>query len=456
MPCWKGERAGRGRACTALGVLAFASALAHSAAASPELQALGEASVGVSDNVTAAPDDPLPNEASKIAGAFVVLRPGLVLGFASRRSLQQFTYTFDYDLFFARATSTSTANRLEYRGFFDISPSVNALIGAAATESDSYAALTLAPPASGLLPLLPAGRSRVLDLSADEGVSFDVSPGVRTFEAVGVRAGTPLFGGDVPKTLVPSAKLGAEYAWTADALGAEARGAYATVWNAVRRDGSRLRRARELTLGGVATYRHDLGRFFTSGLEGGAFRVTRLESNESRWYPTAAARLDYADINGSAELSYAHSLATSVLLGQTLLSDEVRLRGALPLDKSGEFSLAASSGYQRGRLLDEDARLATRLSVLMLDVTLGWQLQPWLMVGVRGQHLDQRSGARVSGLPGSFVQNTVLLGAALRFPPDREMAARYRAPQRVDRGDAVRGASEPVSDQIATPTGRAR
>ena len=128
---------------------------------------------------------------------------------------------------------------------------MNAIAGAAVTESDSYAAFAFAPPASGLLPLLPAGTSKLFTLSADELFNFDLGVGWRSWEGAGVTYGAPITG-DAPKTFVPNAKLGIEYSWTGDALGAEARATYATVRDGIRVDGTRVAFDRELTAGGVA------------------------------------------------------------------------------------------------------------------------------------------------------------------------------------------------------------
>jgi hypothetical protein len=439
-----------------LAALSVLFVVAPGLAASAKLQAVGEASIGVTDNAQSAPDVPLPGGAEKSAGAFLVLRPGLVLGVLSAQAIQRLAYTFDYNVYFARAASSSSSNRLEYRGVFDISPRVNAILGASATESDSYAALTLAPPASGVLPLLPGGDSKMLQLGADEVVDVELAVGWRSWEGVGVSLGMPLFDTDAPRTITPNARVGIEYSWIGDALGAEGRGSYFVVRDGVRADGTRVRLARELQLGGVAFYRHDIGRSLTSSVEGGAVRVTRFATDTSRWYPLAGAMLAYSEVFGDAQLAYAHAVTTNVLFGQSLVSDEIRLRGAIPLDKKGIFTVAASAGYQRGRLLDENARLATRVSVFLADATFGWQLNPWLLLGVRAQHIDQRSDVRVVTLPVSFVQNNLMLGASFAFPPDPEVASTYRAPKRVDRTDELRGASETTVESIPAPSGRAR
>ena len=435
--------------------LALLLAPAPSAAAPPKLQAVGETSVGVTDNAQSAPDVPLPGGTSKSAGAFIVLRPGLVLGVLSPRSVQRLSYTFDYDLYLTRSATNSAANRLEYRGFFDLSPGVSAVLGAAATESDSYASLSFAAPASGGVPFLPGATTRLFQGSADEMVSDDFTVAWRGWESVGVVYATPL-SGTAPETLTPNLRLGAEYSWLGNAVGGEARADYTVVHNGILADGTQVPLQRQFVSRIVALYRHDIGRYFSTRFDAGAARVDWLETHKTYYYPTGDATLGYADTFGDATLTYAHAITTNVLLGQQYLSDEVRLRGAIPLDQKGTFSLAASAGYQTGRLLDENARLATHVSLLLTDVTLGWQANPWLLVGVRAQHIDQRSDVRVVTLPVSFVQNSVMLGAALKFPPDPDMPAAYRSPRRVDRADELRTATVPDGQAIAAPTGRSR
>lgn len=456
MPTWRPPRR-VGAWLAAVFATASASLVAFPArSAVTKLQAVGETTIGVTDNAQSAPDVPLPGGSEKSPGAFLVLRPGLNFGVSSPRTVQRLTYTFDYNLYFSRTNSTSSSNRLEYRGFFDLAPTVDATLGASATESDSYATMTLAAPGSGILPLLPGGTGQLFQAEADELVNVQVGVGWRAWERAGLVFGAPLFDSVAPQTLSPTGRVGLEYSWEGTALGAEGRATYIVVRDGVRPDGTPVSLDRKLTLGGVGLARHDLGRYFTSRLEGGALMIRSIERRESRWYPVATAALGYADTAGDATLSYSHGVTTSVLIGQTLVFDEVRLRGGLALDRRARFLVASSAGYQRGQIVDENSRLGANVSILLLDATFGWQLEPWLLVGVRAQHIDQRSDARVVSLPVSFLQNSIMLGAVLRFPPDAAGPGTYRAPQRVDRSDELRGVGATGDEIVAAPSGRAR
>jgi hypothetical protein len=232
----------------------------------------------------------------------------------------------------------------------------------------------------------------------------------------------------------------------ADAVGLEARSDYTVVRDSITTTGEPLGTQRQLTAGGVGLWRHDWARDWTSGAEAGAMRVQRLNTQRGFWTPVGAATLTYTIEDGDAQLSYAHIITNNALLGQTLLVDEVRLRGALPLTPKGELGIATTCGYQRGRLLDENAELATRVSVLLADISLGWRATKLLELGVRYEHIQQKSGADTPPLPVSFVQNNVLVGATFRYPPEKDMPRPYRAPRRVDQSDELRDGMRPNAE----------
>ena len=114
------ERDGRvalARSLTLSLLLASPAALAEIA-----VQGVGDVSVGVSDNAQSAPEPPLPDGPSRGAGAFILLSPGVVFATASAQAEQRLTYRYDYNLSFADSDASTSVNRLEYVGFFDVAP----------------------------------------------------------------------------------------------------------------------------------------------------------------------------------------------------------------------------------------------------------------------------------------------------------------------------------------------
>jgi hypothetical protein len=431
--------------------LAFASAAGasftvRSALAAPKIQGVAETSVGYTDNTQSAPDVPLPGGAPRSGGVFVLLSPGVVVADASERSVQRLRYTYTYDLFVQSTNLSTSSNRLEYAGFFDLSRRVGLVVNAAAVQSDLYSTTILTPPGAGAVNALPAGAESFLAATADELMSFDLAPGWRGYEGAAVSEQTPLFDSVAPRTLVVGSRAGVERSFQTDAVGVEARADYSVVDGSLDPDGVALGEQRQIVGTGVALWRRDWGRFFSSRAEAGAVRVQRLNTDRGLWQPVGDATLSYATAVGDAVLAGGHMVTTNLLLGQTLLVDQVTLRGVVPITKKGDVLVSASSGYQRGSILDEDANLAAHVDAVFVDVGIGWQVTPSVLVGLRYQHIEQISDARTPPLPLSFVRNAIMVGTTIRFPPEVDMPRAYRAPQRVDRSDEIRDAVEPAAD----------
>ncbi len=427
----------RGKATRRCAVLLLMLGVARAAAA-PKLQAIGEASVGYTDNFRNTPESPLVMGAARSVGAFTTLSPSVVLAIEAPRSLQRMSYRYEYDLFLAQASASGSSNQLDYRGFFELSPRMTLLLGSSASETNRYAAVAFSAPAVSTVAGLPAGGGAFAQATADATLDFDLAPSWRIWQASNVLFETPIFGTHAPQTDEWGLRSGIERTFSVDAAGFEARSDYTVVRDTVLNDGTPAGVQEQWVTNGVALWRHDWGRNFTSRTEAGVARVQRFNTGRGFWAPTGAAVLAFANQLGDAQLSYSHGISTNALLGQSLLADEFRLRGALPLTEDNRLLLALTAGYQRGHLIDDEANLAAHIAIANADVMLGWQATKALLLTLRYQHIQQVSDAAAPPLPLSFVQNNVLLGAVLKLPPDRNMPRPYRAAFRVDRTDEIR------------------
>ena len=416
------------------------------AAAAPTLQAIGEASIGYTDNFRNTPQSPLVAGAPRAVGAFTTLSPSVVLALESPRSLQRMSYRYEYDLFLAQSSASGSSNQVDYRGFFELSPRTTLLLGASASETNRYAAVAFSAPAASTVAGLPAGAGAFAQAAADATLDFDLAPSWRIWEGNNVLVEAPILGTQAPQTSDWGLRAGIERSFASDAAGFEARSDYTVVRDTVLNNGAPAGVQEQWVANGVALWRHDWGRNFTSRAEAGVARLQRFNTGRGFWAPTGAAMLAFANQSGDAQLSYSHAVSTNALLGQSLLADEIRLRGALPLTKDNRFLLAATAGYQRGRLIDEEANLAAHISIANADVVLGWQATKVLEFTLRYQHIQQVSDAAAPPLPLSFVQKNVLVGAVVKLPPDRDMPRPYRAAFRVDRSDEIREGAASASE----------
>jgi hypothetical protein len=413
-------------------------------AADPKLQAIGETSVGYLDSRQSPPDGSPGRDTTR--GVTWVLAPGLALELLSRRTQQHIGYRYQHDFLFGESTTSSSTNTLDYLGFFDLSERVGLLVDAGVVESNQNSSITFAPPGTEFLGALPLGSSAFLLGRAGETFSFEIAPDWRAWQGGTVVAETPILGSEGPRTLSLGGRLGIERVFPSDAAGVEGRVNYNVIEDGVGANGEVVPKQRELVSVGVGTWRHDWGRDFASRVEAGVLRLDRLNTGTGFWAPTGLASLAYVTPYGDAELTYSHAVTTNPVLGQTLLSDDVRLRAGLPLTKDGKLVLAATAGYQHGRLVDENVDLASAVDTVLADVGLGWRFSRLLLLGARYQHVDQWSDVALPGLPLRFYQNAAFVAATIEFPPDSELPRAYRAPRRVDASDEIRNTARTPAD----------
>jgi hypothetical protein len=316
-----------------------------------------------------------------------------------------------------------------------------------------HSAVVLSPPGAGAVDAVPPGTGSFLAATADELVTWEASRSVRLYESAVILEQTPIFDTVAPRTFGLGGRLGVERPWEGNALGVETRADYTAITGSLNVDGTPAGEQRQIVGTGVGFWRHDWGRYFTSRTEGGALRVQRLNTGHGFWEPTGLAALAYVMEYGDAELTADHTVRTNPLIGQSLIVNEVQLRGALPITQKGEILVGLSSGYQNGQILDETAEVAAHVDAVLVDAGVGWQATKSLLVGLRYQHYEQVSDTRVPPLPLSFVRNSVILGAAFLYPPDSEMPRQYRAPLRVDRTDEIRDTTEPAPEPRTQPGG---
>jgi hypothetical protein len=436
-----GARSGRRTVATCAYVVIGASALAwaHIANADPNLQTVGTTSLGYTDNVESSPNTPIPGVTPKSGSPFAILSPGLVLALSTPRSIHRLGYAFAYVVFFeGPPTQNSTANRLDYQGFVDVSRSAGLLLDANVTQSRTDAATGLGQDTS----VLP-GPTSYVGATGDETLSIDLPSQWRTWEGTSFLLQTPLSSGPNPQTTSMSGRVGLEHAWRSEALGVEGRLNDTIINNSVLLTGAPAGTQDELTSTSVLQWRQDLGRHFSDRLEAGTMRIDRLNTHTGFWSPAAAAALTYTNDQGALELSYAHAMTSNLLLGQYLLVDEVLLHGGLPIIRRPDVLLAVTAGYQAGQLLNEDTTLAAHVNTFLVDVGVACQVADPMLLSLRYQYVQRWSDVTLPPLPLSFTRNTVLLSATIKWPPDRQMPRRYRAPNRVDRSDEIRDTDAP-------------
>jgi len=175
---------------------ALSGLFATTALAEPHLQLIGESSLGYTDNVQAA--SLAGADTTRTRSAFLMLSPGVSLALEQPRYLQRIGYRYEYDLYFNSAASSSSTNRLDYRGFFELSPRVSLVLGGSATEADRFNSVAFSAPGAAAIGAVPARTGSFLQAAGDETLGFDVAEGWRAWQSGSGVIDTPVFGSDGP------------------------------------------------------------------------------------------------------------------------------------------------------------------------------------------------------------------------------------------------------------------
>jgi hypothetical protein len=391
---------------------------------------------------------------AKSSDVFAVISPGVVYGIEVPGALHRFSYSWVGNLYLNTSSANTYSNRLEWRGFLEPSARLQMIFSASATQAHQHTQGTLLSSAQTAMNAVLPGTGAYVLATGDESAAYDLSPEWALLQGFGVATQLPVFDADGPRTYQLSGRLGIEHLWFSDAVGVEARGSYVRYSGAPLTAGGAPGDQSQLIGEFVGSWRHDYGYFFSSRIEAGAAHIWLLERDRQFWQPIGLAGLSYLHEEGEADLTYRHAVTSSVFLGQTFLTDEVRLRGSIPLDEDDKLFLSASVGYQHARILDVEGDLATRLDLVLGDVALGYRVLDELELAARYQHIEQTSEADLPPLPLSYTRNTALLTATIEYPPDREMPRTYREARRVDRNDALEGIYDNPTE--AEPSGMQR
>jgi hypothetical protein len=322
------------------------------------------------------------------------------------------------------------------------------VLGAGANQDHNHTSNTYFGSAATTVRSLVPGVDSFLLVRADETLGIDLGPGWRASQSTGAAVNTPLLVNSDTRTYQWSNRLGIERSWREDAVGPEGRADYTLITDAIAPDGTPIGDQSLWILGGVGRWRHDWGRWFTSRAEGGALYLRLVERNAHGVYPTWGGAIAYTPRSGDAELVYDHTVTTNLYMAQTLLVDEVTLRGLIPLDRHEKVWIGASAGYQHGRLFDPNGDLATPVNVLIGDAGVLWEVHEQIQLTARYQYTRQTSEAKLPPLPLSFERNTVMAGVRLTLPRDEDVPHTYRPPRRVGREDEIRNEFEEATGEM--------
>lgn len=466
-------RSGRGIAVAALGC----AILTHGRARAQEahLQGVLAASVGITDNVTSAPE---PAGGGAAAGpeadGFGTVSPGLLFSYNTPRTSQTLSYTFTGSFFFLHSEASSYSNMATWSGRFVLSPTSTLTLGASGSQGQLNTFQLEQAATAGTLDGTPGGTTMFVQGSVNEGFSKQLSPVWTVGQAASFLVYSPLED-DAQRTYTAGAVLSAQRQFQRD-VGALALSVNYTHFDNFRTEGEapadpaeptpvELSSRDQLLTTLVASWQHSYGHHLSHQIDVGGTVAADLGGELTPLLtPALLAALRYTHEQGEGELAYSYAAAPNVFLQQIQTAHLLRLRAAVPVRQAWHLWLEGSAGIQISQPIEpnEQGELARgrTTTAVSTDAALVWSPIlpiPDFSLALRYQHSNQHT-PEDAGAPGTrLVRNAVLVTVAGAFPRTEQTGARIMMTQPFGsagpegaRGRAPRGA-EPAADAQSAP-----
>ena len=361
------------------------------------------------------------------------IRPGLLYAYDAPQMVHDFTADAEIVGYLSRSATPQVTGRATWRSIFLPGPrtTLNMSISAG-TGLLSLLTLRQTPDETSAI-VTPSGRIDVEQTDTSESMSYISSKHTRVLQGIVGRYGfTDDGSGTTGETREVGGNLGFERTFRKDTLALDASVMYVQFLR-IAAPTSELfsRQDHQINPRGVATWRHDINKEWSTNLDGGVVFVNPV--GKDRFNPEAMKRagtfavfggqLAYVQPWGRTTLSARRNVEPNLFLAQNTVNDEANLQLALPLSWFGgslrrpKVAALGSVGVAHTQLIDaESSTLEGNFQVAHVDASLGWTPTPGQTYGVRYELVYQTGdSASVMNVPG-FVRNTLYVTFSLRYP----------------------------------------
>jgi hypothetical protein len=393
-------------------------------------EATYNAQAGYTDNATVTTDT-ATGATTALPSAFFTLSPGIGFTFENPRVTQRASYVFTANLFADTASgANSSSHQLNYVAGVAISPMSDLLFNLGAGLMQSNTASLDAGVGRGITGAVAGGDARFANITASLGLSHDVSPLWRVVESLGTNVFAPISDDPGSSSFQGTITLGLEREFESNRLFFGALGG--TSWIEAPAGGGDD--ATQYSVGVNTRWTHELARNWQSELGiGGLYATLASDTSQFALLPTGDAALSWRDGDGhQVDLSYTRGATLNPLVAEIFATDDVSLRGALPLFYT-RLVLAASVSYLHSEtLLPAPGSDPERLDTLSGDLALAYELSPTIAIGLRYQAVRQRGDTPI--FP-DVDRQTVVVTLSGRYPDEEKqrLSERFSRPSRMER-----------------------
>ncbi len=364
---------------------------------------------------------------------FVAATPAISYTIEGDRVALALSYSFTGSL--NTVLPNGIANRAAAQLAYDWDPRTRLLFGVEGLQALIGNYLLVRRAAETQIGQLPPLNTSLLTLSANQGVTHDITPVDRFTQTLTGTYVTSLDPDVRLNNYLATATFQLDHAWEFDALGGAIDLQYArTFFPPI-----------ESNAGTAAigpTWDHDFTTTISSSAAvQGQMAFSPDPNTDIRLAPSGRAAIGYNSEGNSIGIDYVGGITPNLLLGTLLQSHTVTLRGATPLSRSANVVVGASMGYLRAKTLDlqNDGLGDNEFDAVLHDADITWGPSDFFQIFVRYQFIGQSRGTGPGAIP-PLVRHGAILGIELfGTKPINRRKVQNKFPQRVDRGDAAPG-----------------
>jgi hypothetical protein len=437
------------------------------------LHLLGNGTAAWTDNVFSAPDEPIvvdpptPDAApGREADFYYQVRPGALFSYETPRMVHELGYDLEANFYQDHGDAGSLTHRAAWRGFFLTSPNTEVNAGASYSMGDINSLVSRDQASQMQQGGRPGGNVEFVQADLTQHFSYQVSRPLRlTQGALGRRFETKDDFNTESTGMELGGSLGIDRAWRDDSLGLVVSSTFVQlerrtpeavpdadpeVYDVVGDD--------SMNMQGILSWRRDLGRHWSSLLDGGVTAIVPLDDgDELVLQPTVGGQLAYFPNWGSASLQVRRSVAPNLYLAQNTITDSAIASAWLPLPwltsdpALPRLTIQGSAGASRTQLIDlGTGDIESGLTVLSGDVAIAYTPMSSVAFSIRYQHIRQNADdMQLMQTNFDYTRNTVMITAYARWPDRLAGEIPQRESLRVDRSDTT-----PVGEETtATPEG---
>ncbi len=409
--------------------------LARTATAQTSVHGSGSASVGYTDNIANAPDEPTLNLPPKVGDAFVSVTPGLLLVHESERVELIASYYRPATFFLTNPGNEVSADNGSVAAQIALTETDTLLLGLIGSRTTTRA-LSLGQPQDSQANSLTAEPLSFFSIGVTEQWSHAFDDRWSTSQNLGVATIIPIDSEQAMRADL-TLGLGSTYRFGSNAL--ELQGVLTAAFLPGSGDVSDPVQQQDRTpllASSTLGFRRDLNEVWSISTQFGALTAydPELGTNYAGliWGASLSMTLEEGYL---ASLSYQRSVAPSLLTGLTTRSDSGSLQGTIPLSRDNFVGVLSSVGIAANAQVAVDDSFTTPFNTFVADVGVGWFPPAHPSLLLRYSHLSQLGVDENVFAIANFSTNQVMLTVAWTLPTRDQLPTIVTPKRRVDQGD---------------------